>query len=273
MTGSINSVNRAVLRMPAKRVKIVACPLQVALMSEPAEPTRPPHVVPFVCEEKNSKSLHFSIDQVQSKMRNNRPDELELDYTKTMMGFLRLHRQPRHIAMIGLGGGSLAKFCYRQLPSTKITVLEINPHVIALRKEFLIPDDNERFQVIEADGAEFVRHAEPEFDVLLVDGFDQRGQAPELSSQSFYENCARVLLEPGVMAVNLHGYHPLYELFIDRINRSFDNNTAEVAANKDGNVIVFAGKNIPISAHGMRSSIDFDYFAPDEQKALNARLY
>ena len=222
---------------------------------------RAPHVVPFISEEKNSKSLHFSADQMQSSMCLSRPDELALDYTKTMMGFLRLQRSPRRLAMIGLGGGSLAKFCYRHLPETHITVVEINPHVIAMRQEFLIPEDNERFQVIEADGADFVRDCDAEFDVLLVDGYDHQGQALELCTQHFFENCCRVLADQGVMAVNLHGFHRLYELFIDRINRSFDNNTAEVAANKDGNVIVFAGKNIPISAHGLRDSVNFDYFA------------
>ena len=228
-------------------------------MSNPLDPGSPQHVVPFITVENNSKSLHFSKDQTQSKMRSSQPDVLELDYTKTMMGFLRVVRRPRHIAMIGLGGGSLAKYCYRKLTQTRITVIEINPHVIALRKEFLVPDDDERFKVIEADGADFVRDAEPEFDVLLVDGYDLAGQPPQLGSQQFYENCNALLMTPGVMAVNLHGFHPQYGLLVDRINRCFECNTAEVAANKDGNVIVFAGKNTPISAHTLRGNVNFDY--------------
>jgi spermidine synthase len=230
-------------------------------MSDPLKPAGPRHVVPFISEENNSKSLHFSKDQLQSKMRNNQPDALELDYTKTMMGFLRLIRRPRHIAMIGLGGGSLAKHCYRKLPQTQITVVEINPHVIALRREFLVPDDNERFKVIEADGADFVRDAPAEFDVLLVDGYDLAGQPPQLGSQLFYEHCHALLLAQGVMAVNLHGFHPQYSLLMDRINRSFEGNTTEVAANKEGNVIVFAGKDVPVSEHLLRGSVNFDYSA------------
>ncbi len=212
-------------------------------------------VAPFIYEEKDSKSLHFSINQLQSKMTISQPDELAVDYTKTMMGFLVLNRQPRHIVMIGLGGGSLAKYCYRHLPESNITVVEINSHVIALRKEFLIPDDDERFRVIEADGANFIRDAEPDVDVLLVDGYDHQGQPPDLCSQRFYDNCKLALADQGIMAVNLHDDHPLYEVFIDRMNRSFDSNTVEVAANQEGNVIVFARKNATISAHALRSSI------------------
>lgn len=53
------------------------------------------------------RSLHFTIGEIQSSMRLDRPDELEVDYTRTMMGFLLLASRPRYIAMIGLGGGSL----------------------------------------------------------------------------------------------------------------------------------------------------------------------
>ncbi len=230
-------------------------------MSDPLKPPGPQHVVPFVTEVNNHKSLHFSTDHMQSMMRNGQPDALTLDYTKTMLGFLRLVRRPRHIAMIGLGGGSLAKHCYSKLTQTRFTAVEINPHVIALRREFQVPDDNERFTVIEADGADFVRDAPAEFDVLLVDGYDQAGQPPQLGSQLFYEHCHALLLAQGVMAVNLHGFHPQYSLLMDRINRSFEGNTAEVAANKEGNVIVFAGKDVPVSEHLLRGSVNFDYSA------------
>ena len=82
---------------------------------------------PFVVNVDGVRSLHFTMGEVQSSMRTDRPDELELDYTRTMMGFLLLNPQPRAIAMIGLGGGSLAKFCHRHLPSARITAVENNP--------------------------------------------------------------------------------------------------------------------------------------------------
>lgn len=213
------------------------------------------HMVPVIGIGVDSQSMLFSMNQLQSSMRISRPDELEIDYTKTMMGFLILKSQPKHIAMIGLGGGSLAKYCYRYLPETEISVVEINPHVISLRRAFLVPEDDYRFRVIEADGADFVRDADSSFDVLLVDGFNDKGQPPQLCSQDFYDNCSRMLGDQGVMAVNLHENHPFYETFIERISQSFDNNFVEVAANHDGNVIVFAGKSISIKPHALRSTI------------------
>jgi spermidine synthase len=214
------------------------------------------HVAPFVCEGRNSKTLHFSLQAVQSKMSNSRPFDLALDYTRTMMGFLTLNRHPKHIAMIGLGGGSLAKFCYRHLPKTRITVLEINPHVIALRDDFLIPANDARFTVIEADGAVFLRESNQQFDVVLVDGFDHQGIPPQLCSQSFYDDCFGALTERGVMVTNLHNGEPMYESFIGRVDLAFNGNFAEVAANHNGNVIVFGAREIPISPKSLQCKID-----------------
>lgn len=239
-------------------------------MPDTCESSAPQHVVPFISEENNLKSLHFSKNLLQSSMDSHQPDALALDYTRTMMGFLILHPQPRHIVMIGLGGGSLAKYCYRHLPATKITVVEINPHVIALRQAFQVPEDDERFTVVEANGADFLDDADAEMDVLLVDGYDERGQPPQLCSQSFYENCYRALTGPGILVVNLHDSNPLYELFIGRLDLSFDSNIAEVAANRDGNVIVFAGKKIKISPHSLRSALPIANSTVNDKEALNA---
>jgi len=50
--------------------------------------------------------------------------------------------------MIGLGGGSLVKYCLAALPDTAVTVVEIKPAVIALREAFGIPPDGPRLRVV-----------------------------------------------------------------------------------------------------------------------------
>ena len=63
--------------------------------------------------------LHFGLDTVQSAMRLDDPDRLSLRYTRKMMAFLLFNRAPERILLLGLGGGSLAKFCYRRLPAPR----------------------------------------------------------------------------------------------------------------------------------------------------------
>ena len=213
------------------------------------------YTVPFVREDGASKSLHFTLGELQSRMLTHQPWRLDVDYTRTMMGFLLFQPAPAHIGMIGLGGGSLAKFCYRQLPASRMTVLEINPHVIALRREFQIPDDDARFVVIAADGALYLQAAAPVFDVLLVDGFDHDGQPAALCTQRFYDDCFAALGERGVLVVNLHHDHPDYPLLASRIQRSFSGNAVEVMAAEKSNAIVFASRGPAISPRSVNLAL------------------
>lgn len=173
-----------------------------------SEPLSAPHRCgransPVVIETPHLVSLCFDDRGMQSCMYADSPDMLALGYTRTAMGFLLLRPEPRRIAMIGLGGGSLAKYCHRHLPDAQITTVEINPDVIALRDRFRIPPDDARFAVLCADGARYVASRDACADVLIVDGFDAAGLPYELGNRQFYADCHRHLAEGGVLVVNL----------------------------------------------------------------------
>jgi spermidine synthase len=142
--------------------------------------------------------------------------------------------------MVGLGGGSLAKFCYKHLPEAHITVVEINPHVIALRQSFCIPDDDARFQVVQMDAAHFMAQTEQTFDVVFVDGFDQHGMPEQLCSPQFYSDCRRVLTQGGVAVANIHRFSAYRDVYVDRIEGAFDGALWVVNAPGTTNCVVFA---------------------------------
>jgi spermidine synthase len=196
---------------------------------------------PFVYTTRGTRSLHFDLMSVQSEMRRDAPDELVLAYTRTMMGFLLFLPTPQTIAMIGLGGGSLAKYCYAKIPHVPILVAEISPAVIALRDLFCIPPDNERFQIRCQDGAHFVRTAARPCEVLLVDGFDREGHSAQLCSERFYEDCFQLLAPGGIMVVNLALGDPRLPQSVERIHRRFPN-TVVVKSEDFTNRIAFAPK-------------------------------
>ncbi len=206
------------------------------------------HVKPYVQVTLTTKALHFSISELQSRMDLRHPDALDLEYTRLMMGFLLFCPAPARLAMIGLGGGSMAKFCHRQLPGTRMQVVEINPHVLALRDEFQVPPDGPRFGVELGDGADFVRGPPARFEVLLVDGFDYDGLPEALSSQRFYDGCYETLAPGGLLVVNLHAGHPQYPQQLERIRRSFAGAALAVDDSDRSNSIVFAGKDAALAA-------------------------
>ncbi len=209
---------------------------------------------PFVLQDGRSRSLHFTAGELQSRMRLEAPDALEVDYTRTMMGFLLLNNQPHHIAMIGMGGGSLLKFCHRHLPGTRLTVVENNPAVVALRHTFAIPDDDARLSVLTACGAAWVQQTADPADVLLVDGFDAQGQPEALCSTAFYRDCQRALAPEGVMVVNLHADHPAHIQHLQHICHAFQGNVMQAMASEKCNVIVFARRGAEVSLQALRNA-------------------
>ncbi len=240
-------------------------------MPETLDPAN--HVKPFVYESLTSKALHFSISEIQSRMKIKDPFALDLEYTRTMMGFLLLHPEPRQLVMIGLGGGSLAKFCHHHLPQASIQVAEINPHVIALRDEFHVPPDSERFRVIPTDGAQFVRHRVTRPDVLMVDGFDTDGQPPRLSSQRFYDDCHEMLQPDGIMVVNLHYGHHMRDTYVGRIRRSFGDDAVLLVDDGElSNSIVFACKGHALSQARARHASRSTTLPPALAPAAEAQL-
>jgi spermidine synthase len=198
---------------------------------------------PFLIQREGMLSLQFDDLSLQSEMNIDDPDQLVLSYTRAMMSCLLFKPFPGRIAMIGLGGGSLAKYCYRYLPQTEIAVVEIDPEVIALRNEFAIPADDARFKVLLGDGAMFVREHHDLFDVLMVDGFDAAGLPEELSSQQFYDDCFASLADDGIMVANIWGNSRHYDVLLARIATSFDERVIVVSSDDGLNKIVLAVKN------------------------------
>lgn len=210
------------------------------------EPTETPSQVdtssfpiPVISEENGILTLHFQSDYVQSQMVLQTPDFLALTYTRTMMVFELFKPNPRNIAVIGLGGGSLAKWCYRHHPDAMLTVVEINPHVISLRDRFHIPEDDHRFQILCEDGTKFVARHSGDLDVLLVDAFDVDTLPEDLCSEHFYDNCYRALARQGLLVVNLCAADD--RRIFARILRSFGGQAVSSPDN-DGNMVVFACK-------------------------------
>ena len=112
---------------------------------------------PFVVEDLEFRTMCFTLDgSTQSEMRLDDPEALVSEYTRKMMGFLLFRARPQRILMIGLGGGSLVKYCHRHLPTSHITAVEIDAEVIALRSHFHVPPDDSRLRVVNEDGARHV---------------------------------------------------------------------------------------------------------------------
>ena len=195
---------------------------------------------PFLIEHDGLITLYFTLSLVQSTMQIARPDLLDLAYTRKMMAFLPFYPRPKAMLLLGMGGGSLAKFCYRHLPRADITVVEIDPDVIAFRDTFKVPQDSDRFRILCDDAAAYIRTHNARTDIIMVDAFDGLGIAPELSNPDFYAEAHRVLSANGILVMNLAGDKAGFEDPLAQLAHVFDDRVLSLKVRDGVNQIVFA---------------------------------
>jgi spermidine synthase len=206
-----------------------------------------------VSESAGVRYLHFGSIWVQGAMRVARPWALELDYTRAMMTALLLRPAadwPRSVLLIGLGAASLTKFLHRHRPAAKLTVVEIEPAVVATAQQyFKLPAEDERLRVIVGDGADFVAASQKRYDLILVDGFDADARTGMLDSLPFYLNCKARLTPSGLMVTNLLTLRRKVRDSLERISEAFDGRSLPFPPCASGNVVAFATAGTPVRCH------------------------
>jgi len=179
-----------------------------------------------ISEHQGIRDLHLDTPWIQGSMRIKAPFDIELEYVQRMMVWL-LFLPPeglgaRHALQLGLGAASITKFCHKRL-RMRTTAVELNPAVIDVcRAWFQLPPDGPRLTVLNADAAQVVR--EPArlqtIDALCVDLYDHEAAAPVLDDEAFYAACRGLLVDGGVMTVNLFGRDASFARSSARVTRS-----------------------------------------------------
>jgi len=205
---------------------------------------------PTLSEFDGVRYLHFGTQWVQGAMRVRRPTELVLTYTAQMMAWL-LFLEPRHddtVVVLGLGAGSLTRFCLKHTPGTVLTV-EWNPKVTAICQTYFRLPRSARAPIVHTDAALWVadgNHAGMAR-AMMVDLYDASARGPVRDSVRFYRDCRRALGDAGVLAVNLFGNHESFPRNIDNLNAAFDDRVIVLPEIDEGNRIALAFSGPPLA--------------------------
>lgn len=201
-----------------------------------------------ISEQDGVRYLHLDSPWVQGAMFVRAPRVIVLEYVQRMMAWMLWRPSAElargHAVQLGLGAGSLTRFCHGVLKMDRVTAVELNPAVIAAcRHGFRLPADDARQRVVEADAGDWV--ADPAHrgtvDVLNVDLYDHEAAAPVLDSAGFYAGCRAVLAEGGVMTVNLFGRASSFPASAARIAAAFGRDQVwSLRPTKEGNTVVVA---------------------------------
>ncbi|HRX62597.1 MAG TPA: fused MFS/spermidine synthase [Candidatus Competibacter sp.] len=141
------------------------------------------------------------------------PDQFVFTYTRMMMAALYLNPHPRAVLIIGLGGGVLPTALARMFPETRIDIVEIDPAVVKVARQFFGFNPDQRVQVFEEDGRVFVKRAGKSgrhYDLIMLDAFDHEYIPEHLLTQEFLFEIKVLLTADGVLAANTFSTSRLY---------------------------------------------------------------
>lgn len=140
---------------------------------------------------------------IQAVMWRADPVELFLPYTQLMTAGLAFHPEPRRGLMLGLGGGSLAKWLAARWAELDLTVVEVDPSVVRTAGRYFGYSPPAQHHVHVQDARAFLRRIDTRYDVIWLDVFARHLIPFHLTTREFFAEVRSHLTVDGVLVLNL----------------------------------------------------------------------
>ena len=152
------------------------------------------------------------------------PTYLGFAYTKVAFAGLALAQDIGRIMIVGLGGGTMPMFLRHYYPNATIDVVDIDPDVVHVAKEYFGFREDATLHAHVGDGRKFVESAKQPYDVVFLDAFGTRNVPPHLTTVEFLRAVKRSVRPNGVVIGNIWGRaaNPLYDSMVRTYQEVFD---------------------------------------------------
>ena len=189
------------------------------------------------------RSLYFSSCLLQSRMSISSPEQLVLSYTRYMLLPLPAMADPQRILIIGIGAGSLLRFCHHHFPQCHIDAVDSSSRVIDLARGYFRLPDCAQVRVHCCEGHAYLRDIAENryYDHILVDAFDHNGMSETVYTAPFFQLCAKALNENGKLSCNIwSGDNQRLQKIWEAMHKIFPG-FLHVPIPGKGNIVVLAG--------------------------------
>lgn len=197
------------------------------------------------------RSLHFGTSPRQSAMALDDPSRLELPYVRAMLSALVFLPDPKRALILGLGGGSLARFLLIEFPQCRVDAVELRPQVVELARNYFSLPKDPRLTIHLGDAAAYVQSgpADHRYDLILVDAYDHVGMDTNLNAPDFFAPCTQLLAAEGALAMNLWGTHRIaLRDSTTLLKRYFEGRSFLLPVPNRGNIVGLGLNDPPTSA-------------------------
>jgi spermidine synthase len=195
----------------------------------------------LVMDYPNYRVLSFDSVYEQSGFYLEKPYALMHEYTRIMMLVLGFC-QPRHITLLGLGGGSLLRSLHHYLSHCDFTVIELREKVVEIAKKYFdIPDDHRVHVSIKDANLHLQTSKDASTDIIFADLYDAYKMHPAQAQEKFVNENFRILTKNGWLVINYHQLpdpqSPFFKYLLERFP------TVMVCSGRINNHVLFAGKS------------------------------
>ncbi len=199
-----------------------------------------------VSENAELRLLRTDPLAIQSVLLRNKPEQLVLPYMQAMMAALLFQPSPQQILLFGLGGGDMVRQLHFQLPDSQITVVEIDPAIADVSRDYFELPDSDKLTIKIDDAAHFLRQDMQHYDMMLIDIYAGKEVPALLQKPGFYQHCHQQLEDNGMLVLNLLTNDAgKFRDILWLIRQRFDHSTLCLTVPGYTNIIIFAFKKRP----------------------------
>ena len=209
-----------------------------------------------VYDSGGQRAIYFGGDEggrvVETLMDLREPHVLQHAYTRAAMAAFLYRPQAGSCLLIGLGGGSMVRFINRHFPGVRLDVVELDPVIVEVARDFFGTTAGGSTRILVADGRAYLEQAGERYDVILVDAHlhpgertDAAGHPLSLQGEAFYRSIGARLNPGGVVMFNI--------LLMADAQRYLEGIRSAFAAvdvyrpRAAGNLVVFASPHGPLA--------------------------
>ena len=146
------------------------------------------------------------------------------DYSLLAMDAFSFVKKPSNALIIGLGGGIIARQIVLKFPDANVDILEIDPEVLNVDKEYFFFKDSDQVRVHIGDALETISKLGKKYDVVILDAFDKDYIPPQLMTESFTQQVYNVMSDNSVFGIDICHIHESFNHHLSIIKKIFEDN-------------------------------------------------
>ncbi len=130
-------------------------------------------------------------------------NDLVFDYLKFFDLSFHFNDNIKNVLMLGGGAFTYPKYCLETRPEVNIDVVEIDPGLTKIAKEYFNFKNSPRLKIYNEDGRVYINQNQKKYDSIVVDVFKDYFVPSQMTTKEFVTKMHASLNENGVVAINL----------------------------------------------------------------------